>query len=88
MIVGKVKEGLENIQNQAANVDKYAGIDKGPAVYGVVKRARDNDESLHTNQQMYSCGSLAPKMHKGSRSGGCMNSTFRKPPEPWQMADG
>lgn len=33
---------------------------------------------------MYSCGSLAPKM----RAGGCMDHQFRRPPEPWEIADG
>ena len=37
--------------------------------------------------QMYSCGSLAPKMGRG-RSGGCMDHQFRKPSEPWELADG
>uniref|UniRef100_A0A0B7AX84 Uncharacterized protein n=2 Tax=Arion vulgaris TaxID=1028688 RepID=A0A0B7AX84_9EUPU len=40
---------------------------------------------LHTNQTMYSCGSLAPKMGRG---GGCMDHKFRKPSEPWELADG
>lgn len=38
--------------------------------------------------QMYSCGSLAPKMGRGKRGGGCMDHKFRKPPEPWELADG
>lgn len=45
---------------------------------------RDNDPDLHENQQMYSCGSLAPKMHRG----GCTDAKFRKPSEPWEFADG
>ncbi|GFY50792.1 uncharacterized protein TNIN_184751 [Trichonephila inaurata madagascariensis] len=40
---------------------------------------------LHTNQQMYSCGSLAPKMGRG---GGCSDHKFKKPSEPWELADG
>lgn len=43
---------------------------------------------LAVDLQMYSCGSLAPKMMKGSRGGGCMDHKFRKPPEPWELADG
>ena len=40
--------------------------------------------------QMYSCGSLAPKMGRGGGKdkGGCMHSTFRRPAEPWEKADG
>ncbi|PIK47878.1 hypothetical protein BSL78_15253 [Apostichopus japonicus] len=37
--------------------------------------------------EMYSCGSLAPKMGKG-REGGCMDHKFRKPSEPWELGDG
>ena len=33
---------------------------------------------------MYSCGSLAPRMGRG----GCSDAKFRKPPEPWEFADG
>ena len=61
----------------------------GPATYGVVKKMRDNDMELHTDRQMYSCGSLAPKMGRGGRdAGGCMDHKFRKEPEPWELADG
>ena len=47
-------------------------------------------ETLNTTQkivlaQMYSCGSLAPKMGRG---GGCMDHKFKKPSEPWELADG
>ncbi|XP_064401417.1 uncharacterized protein LOC135347382 [Halichondria panicea] len=49
------------------------GIDPGPGVFKVVHRVHDNPD-----QQMYSCGSLAPKM----RRGGCMDS--HKPGEPWE----
>ncbi|KAH3854922.1 hypothetical protein DPMN_097483 [Dreissena polymorpha] len=44
--------------------------------------------TLHTDKQMYSCGSLAPKMGRGKREGGCMDHKFRKEPEPWELADG
>ncbi|KAK2162572.1 hypothetical protein LSH36_96g05027 [Paralvinella palmiformis] len=88
VVLLKIKEGLEGVEKQSANVEKYSGLDKKPATYGVVKRLRDNDMELHTDQQMYSCGSLAPKMHRGKRGGGCMDHKFRRPPEPWEFADG
>ena len=38
---------------------------------------------------MYSCGSLAPKMGKRrGGGGGCSDSKFQKPAEPWEFADG
>ena len=48
----KVKEGLEGVEKQPANTEKYSGMDKKPATYGVVKRLRDNDMELHTDQQV------------------------------------
>eukprot|EP00118_Oscarella_pearsei_P001458 m.7493 g.7493 ORF g.7493 m.7493 type:complete len:648 (+) comp18796_c0_seq1:28-1971(+) len=62
-----------------------SSMDTSPAIFGVVKRARDNDPSLHTDKLMYSCGSLAPKMKRGA---GCMHSDFRRAAEPWEEADG
>ncbi|GFO50483.1 hypothetical protein PoB_007698800, partial [Plakobranchus ocellatus] len=85
VIFSKIKEGFEKIKEQKATSEKYSALDKTPATYGVVKQQRDNDVDLHTNQTMYSCGSLAPKMGRG---GGCMDHQFRKPPEPWELADG
>ncbi|XP_064622843.1 uncharacterized protein LOC135485045 [Lineus longissimus] len=84
----KVIEGFSGVEKQAKDSDKYGGLDKNPAVFGVVKKARDNDVDLHSNQTMYSCGSLAPKMNRGKREGGCMDHMFRRPSEPWELADG
>ena len=39
---------------------------------------------LHSNQTMYSCGSLAPKMQRM----GCGDCKFKKPSEHWEAADG
>lgn len=83
--IKKIKEGLMGLEHQAANAEKYSQLDKGTSTYGVAKQLRDNDMELHTDKQMYSCGSLAPKMGRG---GGCMDHKFRKPCEPWELADG
>ncbi|CAI9744392.1 XP_029652912.1uncharacterized protein LOC115226077 [Octopus vulgaris] len=85
MVVSTIKEGLTGIEQQAATAEKYSNLDKGLATYGVAKQLRDNDMELHTDKQMYSCGSLAPKMGRG---GGCMDHKFRKPAEPWEYTDG
>ena len=50
LVLTKVKEGLEGVEKQPENAEKYSGLEKGPATYGVVKRARDNDMDLHSNQ--------------------------------------
>eukprot|EP00035_Acanthoeca_spectabilis_P012664 m.229336 g.229336 ORF g.229336 m.229336 type:complete len:694 (+) comp15680_c1_seq4:36-2117(+) len=38
-----------------------------------------------SDQQMFSCGSLAPKL---KRKGGCMDCGYLRPPEPWERSDG
>eukprot|EP00038_Savillea_parva_P001610 m.105787 g.105787 ORF g.105787 m.105787 type:complete len:351 (-) comp10561_c0_seq2:3350-4402(-) len=38
-----------------------------------------------TDQQMFSCGSLAPKL---KRKGGCMDCGYARPQEPWERSDG
>ena len=50
----------------------------------------NNDDYLATRpppslSQMYSCGSLAPKMKRG---GGCMDHQFHKPTQPWEKSEG
>ncbi|XP_071962564.1 uncharacterized protein [Antedon mediterranea] len=83
----KIKEGIAGLEQQAESSARYSSLDKDPATFGVVKRLRDNDMELHSNKQMYSCGSLAPKMGRGSK-GGCMDHQFRRPSEPWEACDG
>jgi hypothetical protein len=50
-----------------------------------IKHAHDNDEALHTGQQVFSCGSLAPKLKRGA---GCMDHGFTRPSQPWESSDG
>ena len=80
-----VKRGLAMVETQKDNAELFHSLEKGPTTYGVAKRIRAYDENLHTNQQMYSCGSLAPKMGRG---GGCTNHSFKRDSQPWEMTDG
>lgn len=85
-VVEEAGRRLQGVASQPADVDpKHPGIDPSPAVFGVVKRARDNDAATHTDQTMYSCGSLAPRMKRG---GGCLDHTFQKPSQPWEKGEG
>ena len=52
-------------------------------MFGVAKPKEEDHE--HSNNTMFSCGSLAPKLKRG---GGCMDHGFTKPKEPWEMTDG
>lgn len=50
VVVAKIKEGLAGVEKQKDTQEKYGGLDKGGATFGVVKRARDNDPDIHSNQ--------------------------------------
>ena len=52
IVIAKVMEGLEGVEKQAENTEKYSAMEKGPATYGVVKKLRDNDLELHTDRQV------------------------------------
>lgn len=80
-----LREGISGLDKQASESEKYIGMDPGPATFSLVKRLRDNDMDLHTDKQMYSCGSLAPKMGRGS---GCSDHQFKRNSEPWEYTDG
>ena len=46
---------------------------------------QDDLDEKHTDQAMFSCGSLAPKLRRGV---GCMDHGFSRPKEPWESSDG
>lgn len=83
-----VKERLPQVALQPSQPS--SSIDPGPGMFGVVKRVEEGqaggEDYTHTDQQMYSCGSLAPKMKKGG--GGCMQSAFHRPAQPWEKSEG
>ena len=48
-----------------------------------------NDIDAHTNNQVYSCGSLAPKLRKGGAGRiGCSSCVINRPKAPWEATDG
>eukprot|EP00177_Eucheuma_denticulatum_P008463 GFKZ01015386.1.p1 GENE.GFKZ01015386.1~~GFKZ01015386.1.p1 ORF type:complete len:677 (+),score=92.89 GFKZ01015386.1:341-2371(+) len=69
-------------QEQGSFVDRR---DRESGYGSASKLARDNDVLLHTNQVMYSCGSLAPKLRRG---GGCMDHGFAREKRKWEEAEG
>ncbi|XP_076807536.1 uncharacterized protein LOC143450754 [Clavelina lepadiformis] len=87
IIIKEIQDGLEEVSNQPENSGRFTGLDKRPAQFGVVKNLHETSDPRHTDQQMYSCGSLAPKMGRGGR-GGCSDCKFRRPSEPWERSDG
>eukprot|EP00934_Nitzschia_sp_Nitz4_P001880 Nitzschia sp. Nitz4//scaffold7_size249615//34946//37261//NITZ4_001144-RA/size249615-processed-gene-0.176-mRNA-1//-1//CDS//3329558343//1880//frame0 len=53
-------------------------------------KALQNNMEAHTNSQLYSCGSLAPKLSKKAGAGriGCSNCDVNRPKQPWEATDG
>ncbi|XP_063684832.1 uncharacterized protein LOC134819012 [Bolinopsis microptera] len=87
-VVAKLSELLDAVDGQEDDSTLYSDLSKKPAVFGVAMA----DDPAHTNQVMYSCGSLAPKMGRGGKAlgaGGCSASHhFKRPSQPWERTDG
>jgi hypothetical protein len=49
-------------------------------------KALQNNMEAHTDSQLYSCGSLAPKLKKKAGAGriGCSNCDVSRPKQPWE----
>ena len=60
-----------------------------PAMTAAEYKAHVNDLEQHTDSQLYSCGSLAPKLRKGGAGRiGCTNCGIDRPKAPWEATDG
>jgi hypothetical protein len=61
-----------------------------PAMTKEAYKAHQNDVDAHTGAQMYSCGSLAPKLQKKAGAGriGCSSCGIDRPKAPWEATDG
>jgi hypothetical protein len=76
---------LGSAKEQRSDSRAAAGL-TNETKFGVAeKRAFDNDPHIHTGQTPMSCGSLAPKLKRGA---GCMDHSFRRGAEPWEVSDG
>ena len=65
-----------------------AAKDQPPMSREEYKRLQ-NDIQAHTNNQLYSCGSLAPKLRKGGAGRiGCSSCAIDRPKAPWEATDG
>lgn len=70
-------ELLPKALEQKEDSKRFQGL-KSTTRFGVA-------DPMHEDQQMYSCGSLAPKLKRG---GGCMDHGFARTKEPWESSDG
>jgi len=60
-----------------------------PAMTREEYKRRQNDIDAHTDSQLYSCGSLAPKLRKGGAGRiGCCNGALTRERMPWEATDG
>ncbi|KAI2509321.1 HEAT repeat [Fragilaria crotonensis] len=60
-----------------------------PAMTKEDHKKHQNDIDAHSEQQLYSCGSLAPKLRKGGAGRiGCGNCGVSRPKAPWETTDG
>lgn len=65
-----------------------AAKDQAPMSREEYKRLQ-NDAQAHTGNQLYSCGSLAPKLRKGGAGRiGCSSCAIDRPKAPWEATDG
>ena len=86
-VKAKLQELLPRYQSQPCE-----SADDNRVQFGVAKnkreeakRKRDNDPSLHEQQQTFSCGSLAPKSRAGCS---CNDGIVTKKAQPWEETDG
>ena len=84
-ILPEIHTMILRAKEQKADSTQFSGLNN-VTQFGVagVKEADDND-AAHTDQTMFSCGSLAPKLARG---GGCMDHGFKRPKEMWEESDG
>jgi hypothetical protein len=86
-VIAYLRKNILSVKEQKVDSKVNSGL-TNTTIFGVAaKKARANDIHLHTDQQVFSCGSLAPKL-KRARKGGCMDHGFRRDAEPWETSDG
>ena len=60
-----------------------------PAMTAAEYKEHVNNTENHTDTQLYSCGSLAPKLRKGGAGRiGCSSCGINRPKAPWEATDG
>ncbi|KAG2487842.1 hypothetical protein HYH03_013559 [Edaphochlamys debaryana] len=90
LLAGALADMLPAARRQPAEASKYTGL-TNETVFGVAaQKARDNDPEVHTDQLLFSCGSLLARFSTSSliKSDGCMDHGFTRDREPWEVSDG
>ena len=80
-------EFLEQIRTFLAH--NLSAARRQPAMTPSEYKQHVNDFEAHSNSQLYSCGSLAPKLRKGGAGRiGCTSCGIDRPKAPWEATDG
>eukprot|EP00878_Enallax_costatus_P010189 GHUV01010637.1.p2 GENE.GHUV01010637.1~~GHUV01010637.1.p2 ORF type:complete len:334 (+),score=84.12 GHUV01010637.1:2064-3065(+) len=89
-IVTAIRELLPQAYKQPAESQKYSDLENITTFGVAARRKRDNDPAVHTNQDMFSCGSLSARFstERLVRSDGCNDYGFARAKEPWEGSDG
>jgi hypothetical protein len=82
--------GADFLQELLALVDKLLPSARSQSAMTPTEyKARQNDAAAHTDSQLYSCGSLAPKLRKGGAGRiGCSSCDVNREKSPWEATDG
>lgn len=65
MYLDFAEKQLDGIVDQPADSKGAASMSRGPGANVVVRSGNEAHDEKHTNQVMYSCGSLATRANKG-----------------------
>lgn len=86
-IQSKLKEMLPKAKDQVSESTSLSNYEN-VTTFGVASRKgkNANDKMMHTDQLMFSCGSLAPKLKRGADC--CGDYGMSRPAEPWEASDG
>eukprot|EP01130_Rhizamoeba_saxonica_P008163 TRINITY_DN3297_c1_g1_i1.p1 TRINITY_DN3297_c1_g1~~TRINITY_DN3297_c1_g1_i1.p1 ORF type:complete len:644 (-),score=136.08 TRINITY_DN3297_c1_g1_i1:20-1951(-) len=85
IICDKIRELLPKAKEQPHD-SHILGDYENTTTFGVAaKKRRDNDIELHTGQTVHSCGSLAPRLKRGTDH---EDHGFTHDEQPWEMSDG
>lgn len=83
-VYAHISENLMKAKEQKEDSKKHAGLEN-VTQFGVAHEHHPAEDDGHSNNAMFSCGSLAPKLKRG---GGCMDHGFTRPRELWELSDG
>eukprot|EP00879_Flechtneria_rotunda_P017789 GHRR01018648.1.p1 GENE.GHRR01018648.1~~GHRR01018648.1.p1 ORF type:complete len:558 (+),score=195.68 GHRR01018648.1:134-1807(+) len=79
-ILPVVRNLLPQAYQQPAESQKYSGLENTTTFGVAARKARDNDPFVHTNQDMFSCGSLSARFstERLVKSDGCNDYGFAR----------